>query len=199
MRYLETLWSQKLELKKARFTWLSQRWDAEVIKMAGQCAERKDKNKKLARLWKKLLVIPQDIKRTILMQYLNFTYDKFDYNYYQWRKNCLQRLGKLTTFYNSIGFDDTTINTNFILEKKIKTRAYYVYLFANAEPGIIGGNYDAKTVVKIHNKLNKNASVTSTQLPVKKRKFQKVDLNKLKSDQPSIKEILKFRNNILDL
>lgn len=72
-----------------------QRWKKEIAIITNICFERKDKNKKLRIMWKKLPLIDEDVKLKIIENYLELAYSKYNIRYYLWRKQVLKKERKL--------------------------------------------------------------------------------------------------------
>jgi hypothetical protein len=71
-----------------------QRWKKEIAIITNICFERKDKNKKLRTMWKKLPLIDEDVKLKIIDNYLELAESKYNVMYYLWRKQILKKKRK---------------------------------------------------------------------------------------------------------
>ena len=91
---IKTQWINQWEVKRQRRNWVIERWKKEIGIITNICFERKDKNKKLRIMWKKLPLINEDIKLKIIDYYMELATSKYNIRYYLWRKQVLKKKRK---------------------------------------------------------------------------------------------------------
>jgi hypothetical protein len=85
----------KVDCHNQRTAWMQERWKREVSLMLGYLIDKKDKNKRLRALWKKLALILDDIRDRIIHLYLEMCYEKHRYRYFIWRREIVEGKGRL--------------------------------------------------------------------------------------------------------